>query len=228
MVRLRTLTLIIQTVIHCNLQCRYCYLGKSKRAAQVSLSLVERVLSQVCRYNGKQETTGVVWHGGEPLLAGLEFYREIRQLQSTVVREFKIENLLQTNGVLLDEEWARFFLDANFHIGISLDGPKEVHDACRVFPGGEGSFDLILENIIRAKRLGLHPGIICVLTKLSLGKEREIYSLFKKLGLSFDFGAVATTGPLALTPEELAKSSLRFFDLWFNDPTPAGHHAHAW
>lgn len=176
---------------------------------------------EVLQHNGKERPTEFIWHGGEPLLVGLLFFREVRRIQTSIFKEYEIENSLQTNGTLMDEEWVKFFLNEGFHIGVSLDGPKQIHDSNRIFPSGHGSFDLILKNLLVAKKTGLQIGILAVLSKVAIGHEKEIYEFFKKLGFRFDFSPVTTAEPtIAVTPSEYAKTAIRFFDLWFHDPNP--------
>jgi uncharacterized protein len=185
------------------------------------LDLAERVMYEALHHNGKERPTEFIWHGGEPLLAGLPFFKEVRRIQKNVFKEYKIENSLQTNGTLMKEDWIRFFLDEGFHIGVSLDGPEQIHDKNRVFSNGHGSFRLITENLFLSKQMGLQIGILSVLTKATIGHEEEIYQFFKDLGFNFDFSPVTTDSTtIAITPSEYAQSAIRFFNLWFSDSTP--------
>jgi uncharacterized protein len=215
------LTFIIETVSHCNLSCHYCYLGKDKDTMRIPLELVERVFNEVVQWNDKDRITEFIWHGGEPLLAGLDFFDSICKIQSKIFRGYNLENSLQTNGVLLDKGWVDFFISHGFHVGVSLDGPRDIHNFCRLFPSGQGSWDIILDNLLSARMNGLNLGALCVITHASLGREADIYSFFKNIGLSFDFGAVTTAGLMAITPDQFADFAINLFDLWFADPDPA-------
>lgn len=124
----------------CNLDCHYCYyLDKAVqyggRQAVMSDELLESYVRQYIEANDVPTVT-FCWHGGEPLLLGLGFYRKAMALQKKYADGKRIENTLQTNGTLVDGEWCDLFAENNFLVGISLDGPQDIHDAFRVTKGG--------------------------------------------------------------------------------------------
>ena len=121
----------------CNLACTYCYyLGKKNLYPDADKFLMaDNILEKYIVQHIRASTEDIItfsWHGGEPLLAGISFYRKIVSLQTKFKPSGKrIINGIQTNGTLLDDKWCRFFSDENFVIGISLDGPEEFHNFCR-------------------------------------------------------------------------------------------------
>ncbi len=138
----------------CNLDCAYCYyLSKTDllgaaRADRMSEELLEEFVRQYIA--GQDEDTVVfTWHGGEPTLLGLDFFRKVAKLQQRHAGGKRIENDLQTNGLLLDENWCEFLKGQRFLVGLSIDGPKHLHDEYRVHRGGAPSFD----QVHRAARL---------------------------------------------------------------------------
>ncbi len=123
------------------------------------------------------------WHGGEPLIAGLDFYRKAVALQ----KKWKpagctIVNGVQTNGTLLDESWVGFFAEENFRLGISIDGPQDLHDQYRKTRDGKGSFQQVMHGYDLALLHGLDPEILCVLNSDNVKYPLQIYRFFKKLG----------------------------------------------
>ena len=119
----------------CNLDCSYCYyLDKAVqyggRQAVMSDELLERYIRQYIEAN-EVPTVTFCWHGGEPLLLGLDFYRRAVSLQEKYAAGKRIENTLQTNGTLVDGAWCDFFAAHGFLVGLSLDGPQDLHDAFR-------------------------------------------------------------------------------------------------
>jgi uncharacterized protein len=138
----------------CNIDCTYCYylhkegLLHDTKASPVSDELLEQFIRQ---YIAGQDVDSIVfsWHGGEPTLLGLDFYRKVADLQQKYAGTKQIENDLQTNGLLLDEAWCDFLKENNFLVGLSIDGPKHLHDRFRVTRGGASTFD----QTYRAARL---------------------------------------------------------------------------
>ncbi|MBU1557743.1 radical SAM protein, partial [Patescibacteria group bacterium] len=133
----------------CNLRCIYCYYnGKHSKKLQIMdtetlTNLIEKMLSF-----GERETVGFCWHGGEPLLAGIDYYEKIVSLQNKLNTEGKkIRNSIQTNGTLINKNWADFFVKNNFSVGISLDGPKNIQNANRPSASGNESFNLVMMGL---------------------------------------------------------------------------------
>lgn len=115
-----------------------------------------------------------IWHGGEPLLAGIPFFESVIRFQEEFkAKEQRVENHLQTNGTLLNDEWATFFKKHNFRIGISLDGAEQSHDRYRRDVSGEGTFHSVVNGINTLRRHGLYPGIIQTVSKLNVQDIRK-------------------------------------------------------
>ena len=131
----------------CNLDCGYCYYkDKAGLYPAARMMMSDEVLRlYIEQYLGSvsQPVVTFCWHGGEPLLAGLDFFRRAMMYQQRYCGDKKIENTLQTNGLLVDDEWCRFFKENNFLVGISLDGPREIHDAYRRDCGGAPTFEKV-------------------------------------------------------------------------------------
>lgn len=136
----------------CNLACSYCYYRKKEALypgspARMTAALLERFIDQYIAAHAGLPGAEVVfgWQGGEPTLMGLDFFRRVVNLQAAYRRSgMRIRNTLQTNGVLLDEEWARFLAEHQFLVGISIDGPAHLHDAYRRDRGGRATFERVL------------------------------------------------------------------------------------
>ena len=134
----------------CNLACDYCYysrtggaLGKVKHLDIGNLRKLMEDYMKSCR-----GMASFIWQGGEPLLAGLNFFEEVMSLEvEYALPNTNISNSVQTNGTLINDRWAKFFKEYNFLIGVSLDGPKVIHDARRVNGKGIGSFDRVMKGI---------------------------------------------------------------------------------
>ena len=222
----RGITFIIKPVgAACNLACDYCYFRKqSSSSTRISEEILEKVTSEYLAL--PQKRFDFIWHGGEPLLAGLDFFKNAIRLQKSYRREGqKIFNGIQTNATLLDESWVSFFKKNQFHVGVSLDGPKDTHNAHRHYPSGKGSFDNVMRGISLLKESGVSFAILVVWTKESLGHEEEIFEFFVKNGIyKFDLLPCISTdgkGPRSsLTPNEFAKSMIKTFDLWWRLDNP--------
>ncbi len=168
-----------------------------------------------------------MWHGGEPLIAGISFFKKIKEFQRKHNKKnLRILNNVQTNGTLLNKEFRDFFEQEEFTISTSLQGTRGIHDKSRVDKNGHPSFDKIIENI---SRLNKKPYAVLVLTKEILGKEEEAYYEMKKHVGGFRISEFfprkklynsEVTDPLMPTPEEYAGSISKFYEVWKKDPSP--------
>lgn len=167
----------------CNLDCRYCYyLDKAAqyggRQAVMSDELLELYVRQYIQAN-EVPTVQFCWHGGEPLLLGLDFYRKAVALQRRYADGKHIENTLQTNGVLIDETWAEFFTANAFLVGVSLDGPEEIHDAFRTTKGGAPTFGQVMRAVGLLRDFGVEYNTLSVVNRMCEGRGAEIYRFFR-------------------------------------------------
>lgn len=173
----------------CNLRCKYCYyIDKAElyggKSAIMDDDLLELFVKQYIEANEVAEVT-FNWHGGEPLLAGLDFYKKAMQLQRKYANEKLIHNTLQTNGTLLTDDWARFFKDNGFLIGVSIDGPKEIHDGFRKANGGEETWQKVVKGIENLYRNNVEYNTLSTINHLSENQGLEVYQFLKRCGTNF-------------------------------------------
>lgn len=168
----------------CNLNCAYCFFLKKDRLYpgsnfRMSDEVHESYIRQLFEAHQIPQVT-VAWQGGEPTLMGLDFFRRSVELQKKYGRPgLNVENTFQTNGILLDDDWCRFFHQNNFLIGLSLDGPKELHDCYRKDKGNQGTF----ERVVRAARLlqkhKVEFNILCAVNSRNGDHPLEVYRFFR-------------------------------------------------
>ncbi len=175
----------------CNLACRYCYYldkGPSGAAAVPSRlpdDLLEAYIAQHIAAS-PDEIVRFSWHGGEPAVLGLPYFRGIVTVQRRLCPPGRtIANGLQTNGTLLDEEWGRFLAAEGFSVGISLDGPREVHDRLRRARDGRSSFDDAMRGYGVLRRHGVPTDVLCVVGAHNAGRPLDVYGFFRAIGASF-------------------------------------------
>ncbi len=175
----------------CNLSCRYCYyLGKKNLYPEYEpLRMNDKVLEKyiIQHINASSEKLITFsWHGGEPLLAGIDFYRKVLKLQKKYQPSgSKILNGIQTNGTLLDDEWCRFLASGDFIIGMSLDGPGELHDKNRRSGGGLPSFRMALNGYNLLRKYNITPEILCVVSSDNVDHPMIVYNFFRQLGAKY-------------------------------------------
>jgi uncharacterized protein len=175
----------------CNLGCHYCYyLGKkdlhiAAEGWRMSDSILEKCIIQHF-IAARGNTVNFSWHGGEPLLAGIDFYKKAVALQKKHNPPGSaFNNGIQTNGTLLTDEWCRFLAAEGFIVGVSLDGPPELHNKFRITPSGESSFHNVVRGISLLIKHGIVPEILCVVNSENVKQPLEVYSFFRKLGARF-------------------------------------------
>jgi uncharacterized protein len=172
----------------CNLDCTYCfYLEKeSLFPGRQRFLMSDEVLRAYVAQNIRSEPSPEVlftWQGGEPMLRGLDFYRQAVRYQRELANGKTIRNALQTNGVLLDEEWCVFLREAGFTVGISLDGPKEIHDAARVDKRGQPTFDAVMKGIALLKQYHIEFNVLVTVTDAVSKHPKEVYEFLRRNGL---------------------------------------------
>lgn len=171
----------------CNLRCSYCYyLDKSGLfGGQVRMMSEELLEASIRNYFDSlppEADAAFDWHGGEPLLRELTFYMKAVQLQKRFAGGRKIYNTLQTNGTLVDDRWADFFRKENFLIGISIDGPEDIHNANRKDAGGSPTFDKVLRGIRTLQRHGVDFNTMSAISKAAEGRGAQVYDFLKAIG----------------------------------------------
>lgn len=204
----------------CNLDCHYCYY-KDKSSlypgtARMPDSLLEEYIVQhLAAADGPE--AGFSWHGGEPTTLGLGFYRKAVELQ----RKHKpsgwvVRNGIQTNGALLDDEWGRFLSAEGFSVGLSLDGPAELHDPYRVDRGGRPTHRQAMRGYDVLRRHGVHPDIVCVVHSLNVRHPLTVYRFFREIGCRYlvFLPAVEPGSPYMPSAEDFGAFLCKIFDEW--------------
>ncbi|TVR10399.1 MAG: anaerobic sulfatase maturase [Planctomycetota bacterium] len=180
----------------CNLDCEYCfYLEKeqlydhSGSAGKSRWAMDDAVLeSYIRQYIESQPTDEITfaWQGGEPTLLGVSYFQRVVELQQWYCPPGKrIHNALQTNGTLLDDAWCAFFKEHNFLIGLSIDGPRELHDRYRIDKGGKGSFDAVMRGCGLLKQHGVAFNTLTVVHRANAKQPREVYRFLRDIGSGF-------------------------------------------
>ncbi|MDZ7371645.1 MAG: anaerobic sulfatase maturase [candidate division KSB1 bacterium] len=214
----------------CNLACRYCfYLGKNishkrnlpmRMSEETLRSLVKQMMRQ-----GEREVS-FCWQGGEPTLMGIEFYERAVEYQIRFGRPGQVVgNSLQTNGVLIDRDWALFLRDARFLVGLSIDGPQHIHDRYRVSKG-QGSWASVMKALETLMRYEVPVNVLTVVNDYSVNFADEIYSFHKQNGLTY-MQFIPCVERRRDDPQEYASFTVpaeaygrflcRLFDLWWDD-----------
>ena len=173
----------------CNLDCKYCYyLDKAEiyggREPRMTEEMLEKVVYEYINANEVPEVT-FNWHGGEPLVLGLDFYRKALEYERKHAGGKVVHNTIQTNGTLLNREWARFFHDNGFLVGISLDGPKDIHDRYRRDKGGLPTFDRVMSGLNILKGEGVEFNTMSTVNHACEGRGLETYLFLKEVGSGF-------------------------------------------
>ena len=175
---------------HCNLACKYCYyLEKNKLYPTAQRHLMsDEMLEQFTREYIEAQTMNQVlftWHGGEPLLRSIDFYRKALSLQQKYAGGRRIDNVIQTNGTLLTDEWCEFFAQNHWLVGISIDGPQPYHDHYRLTAAGKPSWKKVMQGIKLLKKHGVEWNAMAVVNAYNVNHPMEFYRFFKENGCQF-------------------------------------------
>jgi len=214
----------------CNLACRYCFylpqaeLYPESKVHRMSAEVLERMIQEYLAL--QPDMASFVWQGGEPTLMGLDFYRRAVELQAKHGRPGQVvANGLQTNGLLLDGEWCEFLSRYNFLVGLSLDGPPQVHDHYRRSAAGKGSFERAMRALRHLRAADTEFNLLVMATPVSAPRGAELYGFFRSHNLRYlQFIPCVERDPAgrgiadySITPEGYGQMLCDLFDRWAED-----------
>lgn len=214
----------------CNMACTYCFykdVASQRTQACLGLLSLER-MEQVIRSGMEyaEYICSFAFQGGEPTLAGLDFYRSVMELEKKYARPgVRIQNAIQTNGYLIDDEWAQFLAENHFLVGLSLDGPAEIHNRNRLDNAGKGTFNKVMHAAQLFDKYGVEYNILCVVTGKNARSAEKIYRFYRKQNFRY-LQFIPCLEPLEarrgeagfhLSPKEYGVFLIRIFDLWLED-----------
>ncbi len=213
----------------CNLECNYCYYLESARLYErphrfrMSDTLLETYIRQYIAASPGPVVL-FVWHGGEPTLAGLNFYRRAVELQKRYLPQgWTCWNNLQTNGILLNDEWCSFLADAHFDVGLSIDGTRWLHDAYRKDRRGRGTYDRTVAAIRRLQTHGIQPELLCVVTSEIAKEAISVYQALRNFNTGWiQFIPIVQRAPdgqvtsESVTGEAYGRFLCTVFDEWIH------------
>ena len=216
----------------CGLRCRYCFYEdvsdsrQQKTMGMMAPETVRRLLTAGAEAVGENGSLQITFQGGEPTLAGLDFYRSFLALERELCPpSLTIRHSIQTNGMALDREWARFLKEHHFLVGLSLDGFRDLHDRNRVDPAGKGTWSRAVGALALLDEAGVETNLLCVVTGALARSPQKAYQSLKKLwGHPLQFipcldpleGERGGT-PYSLTPEGYGRFLCGLFDCWYRD-----------
>lgn len=178
-------TLVLKAVKACNLRCDYCYYINEQTEGYgtwMQRDVVRALYESLATYaEGRLDTVNLIWHGGEPLLLGRRKFQEIIDLQGEYFRQTAVSNRLQTNGALVGPEWVDFFVENDIGVGVSLDGPRELHDQQRRDVRGRGTFDAVVSTLRQLEERKRGVGVLAVAGEN--GDGAELIRTYRELGV---------------------------------------------
>jgi len=224
---MRPFTLLIKpTGPDCNIRCTYCFYA-CKTALfgtgphRMSDTVAETMIRDYLSY--RFPASSFAWQGGEPCLMGLDFYRRVVEWQKRYGADGQVvTNALQTNGTLLDDDWGRFLAEYKFLVGISLDGPQEIHDHYRRDGAGRGTWQRVMDGIDVCRRHGVEYNILVLLNDHNVEQPDVLWDFFMDQGIRFlQFIQCVELDPqtrrpmpFSITAEQYGRFLCRIFDRW--------------
>jgi uncharacterized protein len=176
--------LVIQPTPFCNINCSYCYLPDRRSKAVVSRETLSNLFAQIFASGWVHDCLSVVWHAGEPMVLPIGFYRDAFQtIDALIPTGVSVRHSFQTNGTLIDDAWCDFMIEADIGIGVSIDGPKHLHDRSRLTRSGQGTFDRTIAGIHRLRRRGVPFHVISVLSSLSMKSPAAMFDFYVAEGI---------------------------------------------
>lgn len=216
---------------NCNMRCRYCFYADEldnreiRSYGKMSVDTMHTIVDKAMEY-GDYECT-IAFQGGEPTLAGLDFYRDLVAYVTAHEnpKKLKIHYALQSNGYLINEEWAAFLGENHFLVGVSLDGLKEIHDRYRLDAAGKGTYQRVISAIRLLEKHQVEYNILTVVTAATARNGQKIYNYFKKNHFGYQqyiecldpIGEEPGQHEYSLTPEKYGEFLKSMFDAWYLD-----------
>ena len=212
----------------CNMRCRYCFYADEMDNRQLQScgsimepAVLEAVIRRTLAHAEGQAT--IAFQGGEPTLAGLDFFRLVVELEKKHnTRHIQIDNALQTNGYVIDEEWAKFLAENHFLVGLSLDGPKDLHDLNRLDAAGKGTYSKVMHAVQLLKNHHVEFNTLTVVTRSASRSFRKIYGFFDRNDLPWqqyipclDPWEEGAQTPYSLTAKDFEQHLKLLFDQWY-------------
>jgi uncharacterized protein len=219
--------LIIQATPFCNIDCSYCYLAHRSEKRRITFETVEAIAKFLRDVPVSHLPLNISWHAGEPLIVPIPFYERAFECFDSTTGTPAVEHYFQTNATLINDEWCNFFKRWSVRIGVSVDGPRALHDAHRVDRSGRGTFDRVMHGISKLREHNIPFTVISVLTKESLDAPDAIWEFLRSIGTTYTgFNIDEEEGShlvSSLNPSEHLKAFRKFLsriaDLQENDPT---------
>lgn len=211
---------ILQPTSTCNLNCRYCYLPDRHQTIRMPVGVTEAVSASL---SSTDHLIYVLWHGGEPLAAGLDHLASLARAFSGLRDQGKIRHSLQTNGTLISDQWCKFFREEGFYVGVSLDGPEQLNSARRNWAGAE-SYSTARRGMSILDANGLKFGVICVINKFNIERPEELYEYFtsipgcRGLNCNIEEREGFNVDAEQLDPAKVAEFWIRLFEAWRRKP----------
>src|SRR5579863_4885333 len=212
----------------CNLDCSYCfYLDreadpyKALPARRMTTETLERLVDTYLFYSYPNSV--FAFQGGEPTLAGPQFFKKLVELQKQYGRDGQnVSNALQTNGILIDDRWCQIFHEYNWLTGISIDGPEPMHDLYRFNKQGKGTWKQVMRGVETLRKHGVEFNVLCVLSQANVEHPKEVYRFFRSLGVEAiqyiplsEFDGLGQPLPFTITPEQYGRFMTETFELWW-------------
>ena len=219
----RPFAVIVRCSEICNYLCSYCYAEHNSNVPIMPIKTARSIIEKVLEYVSPRRRVHFVWHGGEPLFAGFDFFEKVMDICNEY-KNYSIKNSIQTNGSLLTQEFTEFCIKNNISISLSLDGPEEIHNSNRKDKKGKGTFNKTLRAINILKKYNLKVYCVCVLHKKNIKRIKQLYNFFKTNNINIRLNPIVRAGnainvynSLAITAKEYGNAMCKLFDLWFDD-----------
>lgn len=213
------LILIIKPTVLCNCSCKYCITPIDIPRNKIQISIIEQLCKKLF-HSKKFNSFTFIWHGGEPLLMGIDFYKQVLGIQKKYLRQGTYVNTYQSNCTLIDDDWMEFFIENRIRVSTSLDGDKELHDANRI-KNGKGTFDEILVRIKRLQEARLLAGVVTVLSKTNIQDTDRFLQFFAANNIPTRLNpilpserVVSSEENMSITAIEYADCLIECFDRW--------------